>query len=844
MSKKLAVTLLMLLAAISPCECLGLAQNSLAQALPAFTPPAGSPLARKVHPRLFFTAETVPALRQRLNTIYASELQNFISVMDGLVNEAIDNIPQNYKFHDARNFAFLYLIDPAQMPRFRFGHTREEYGRRAIDLALRIAMIRGYVDGHDSPALRSFSGGYINLALGCVYDWCFPMLQLAEKQKIAQGLIDLYTHREKDANPDMHVQLSNQLLGHAHHGSIGAITIWGDALGVPYEAKAQEMLNFMKAMYIDRIFDTATHVMENSSGWSEGWNYQFLSFNNAKMFAGAAGPALATNFFKTCSWLAQYPLQFLCNILPYPVDGNYLLSRNDAGQLETTRNERYTRSLITIGAALAKDDPKMARLAKWLLDQHGDHTKLRDDPRAYALFYDFIWGCKEIPAQSPQQLNLPLTQKLGLGQIVMRSSWDDAATRLTFWAQKWWLAPHAHYDQASFTIEKFGPLALDGGVDKGGGFDMGKSKYSRATINHNVIGVRNPLEKGNELLDYQMEVDSEADVYTDPSYQPNGKNHVGEIEAFESIAGQYDYINYNYSRSYRGGQSVNLARRELVYLRPPNPNAPGDQEFVVITDRINTLKAGYEKRFMLHASFQPDLIDGTWTTINEGISESTDGRTIRFTNKYGNCHGRLFMKAISPGEAKLVRIGGPVPYWFTDADYNDISLRPPFNELTALWGGSARLEIKPVVPKTYEVFLTVLQIGDANTLHQMAGTMELNGENFCGTYIRDAHVVLFAKNENFLSDAEWTITGNAMVEHLLVNVQPKAFYTISRNGLSLANGRASANGSIWFCDHPQGKATYHLQTVQSEARLGQQEPPELARSSRPVGLHRIIDLEL
>jgi len=751
-------------------------------------------------------------MRQRLNTIYASEFQNFITAMDGFYSEPIDNIQQNYKFHDARNFAFLYLIDPAQMPSFRFGHSREEYGRRAIDLALRITLVRGYVDGHDSPALRSTSGGYINLALGCVYDWCFPMLKPAEKQKIAQGLIDLYGNREKDANPDMHVQLSNQLLGHAHHGSVGAITFWGDALGEPYDSKAQEMLNFMKAMYLDRIFDTATHAMENSSGWSEGWNYQFLSFNNAKMFAGAASTALGINFFKTCSWFRQYPLQFLFNVLPAQIDGSYFLSRNDAGQLETTRNERYTRSLITICAALAKDDPKMASLAKWLLEVHGDDTKLKETPRAYSLLYDFIWGCKDIPAKSPQQLNIPLTQKLGLGQIVMRSSWDDVATRLTFWAQKWWLAPHAHYDQASFTIEKFGPLALDGGVDKGGGFDMGKSKYSRATINHNVIGVRNPIEKGNDLLDYQMEVNSEADVYTDPSYQPGGANQVGEIEAFESVPDQYDYINYNYSRSYRGGQSVNLARREFVYLRPPNSNAPNDQEYVVITDKVNTLKAEYEKRFMLHTSFQPDLVDGTWTAINEGVSESTNGRTVRVTNTFSNCHGRLFMKAIFPGAAKLVRVGGPAPYWFTDADYNDISLRPPFNELTAMWGGSSRLEIKPTTPRTYDVFLTVLQIGDAKTLQQMADATELNGEKFCGTYIKDTHVVLFSKSENSLDEAEWTIEGNAEVEHLLVDLPPGISYSITRNGTPLVDGLVSTNGTAWFRDNPHGSTVYQLQT--------------------------------
>lgn len=800
------------------------------QALPTYTPPAGSPLARKVHPRLFFTAETVPEMRQRLNTLYAAEFQNFITVMDGLFNESLDGMPQNYKFADARNFAFLYLMDPGQMPSFRFGHTRQEYGRRAITLALHIAGIRGYTDGHYSHALRSIAGGFINLALACVYDWCFPMLSPTDKTKIAQGLIDLYTKREKDANPGQHVQLSNQLLGHMHHGSVGAITIWGDGLGEPYDVKAQEMLNFMKAMFIDRAFDTATYLMENSSGWSEGWNYQYLSFTNAKMFAAAAGPALGTNFFKTCSWFRQYPLQFLCNIIPYKIDGEYILSRNDAGQLEKVVRESYTRSLITVSAALAKDEPDMAALAKWQLDMYGDYSKLKEDPRAYSLLYDFIWGHKEVPARSPQQLNLPLTQKLGLGQIVMRSSWDEAATRVTFWAMKWWINPHSHLDQASFTIEKFGPLALDAGVDKGGGFDMGKSKYSRATINHNVIGVRNPEEKGNDLLDYQMDTEGDADIYTDPVYQPGGRNHVGDLEAFESVPGQYDYINYYYTRSYLDGNTVNMARREFVYLRPPNPAAPNDQEYVIITDKVNTLKAEYEKRFMLHVSFKPEITDGTWTVVNEGISESANGRTMRISNTYGNCHGRLFMKSVFPNDVKLVRIGGPSSYWFTDADYNDISLRPPFNELTALWGGSYRIEIKPTVARTYDVFLTVLQIGDANTLHQMADATELSGAQFCGTYIKDAHVILFSQNENVLNEAEWTIEGNAEIEHLLVNLQPGVSYQITRNGAPFANGFASANGTVWFRDNPSGKTVYMLKT--GEVGLAQQDFIKFERSRR------------
>jgi hypothetical protein len=177
------------------------------------------------------------------------------------------------------------------------------------------------------------------------------------------------------------------------------------------------------------------------------------------------------------------------------------------------------------------------------------------------------------------------------------------------------------------------------------------------------------------------------------------------------------------------------------------------------------------------------------------------------------------MKAIFPNEVKLVRIGGPSSYWFTDADYNDISLRPPFNELTALWGGSYRIEIKPTVARMYDVFLTVLQIGDANTLHQMADATELSGAQFCGTYITDEHVVLFSKSEKALDEAEWTIEGNAEVEHLLVNLQPSASYRITRNGAPFTNGLVSDNGTVWFRDNPNGKTTYRL--VAGEAGLAQ-----------------------
>jgi hypothetical protein len=72
---------------------------------------------------------------------------------------------------------------------------------------------------------------------------------------------------------------------------------------------------------------------------------------------------------------------------------------------------------------------------------------------------------------------------------------------------------------------------------------------------------------------------------------------------------------------------------------------------------------------------------------------------------------------------------------------------------------------------------------------------------------------LFSKNENFLDEAEWTIAGNVEVEHLLVDLQPGIYYSITRNGETLVDGLVSANGAVWFQDNPRGTATYRLRSA-------------------------------
>jgi len=120
----------------------------------------------------------------------------------------------------------------------------------------------------------------------------------------------------------------------------------------------------------------------------------------------------------------------------------------------------------------------------------------------------------------------------------------------------------------------------------------------------------------------------------------------------------------------------------------------------------------------------------------------------------------------------------------------------------------------------------------------MAETTELRGEKFCGVYIKDAHVALFANGEHHLDQAEWTIAGNAEVEHQLVNLSPGISYGIFRNGQILQRGQASVNGTVWFRDHPHVKATYKLQTNKiGEVGLAPPDLTSLKNRGAQVRLH-------
>lgn len=765
-------------------------QSSLQRpTLTHYTPPPNSPLGRRVHPRLYLTAEDLPRLRQRLQTVHRHSFQTFVQVMDANFNAPLEKKEGGGLFIDIKNYAFLYLIDPGQLPGFTFGHTREQYGRKAIALAM-LAKASRRGDKHVSSILQSPEGGYHNLALAVAYDWTFPLLTAEEKRSLAEGLIQLYEMRDKDADPGAYQKLSNQVTGYIHHGSAGALALWGDDLGPDYNAKVEEMLQYFNAVFLERTLMTGDKIFQGP-GWSEGASYYLMGLTNISFLAGAASSALGQNLFFTTEFLRSNVLYIFYNILPLKLQGHYYLSRHDTNSLQ--KADDFGGLAAISAGALAEADPRMAGLAKWLITESGligtgeEGTRRGGfgDPRFHYLFFRFIWDSESVTPLPPQAINLPLTCKLGLGQVVMKSSFDpEQSTHIIFWAPQYWYAPHAHLDLSSFTIYKYGSLALDSGNGKNYK-DMPRGKSFRQPLFHNILGLYHPEEKsdtGFNFMNFGFREDRTADDWRDPSFQPGGNSVVGKIVALES-SGDFDFIDYDYSPAYTNAKrsKTAFANRRFVYLRGPE-----NHEFVIVHDLV---QSGLEKRFLLHTAFEPAIA----------------GDEITVTNTYDVAHGKMLVKALLPARKEILKIGGP-GNWFVDADWRPLESRGPYLDWGAYWAGSYRFEIRSAENE----FLTVMQLGDARTLHAMAPVENIESATCSGVLVEGRRLVIFNKRPGLQSSATFEVNAAQPLALIVTGVTADTLLKIKKNGVVYLNVKSSAAGVLQFKDNPGGAATYEV----------------------------------
>jgi hypothetical protein len=758
----------------------------------AAVPPADSPAARGEHPRLFLTATGLQALRNHITTAYKNEFQSFVAELDAKFQDPASGKLRWEKRWGGINYAFLGLLDPKNtMSSFISGHTQAEYCRKAVEYArILLPDISANVEEYHGN-LNTATNGPIHLPPMVVYDWCHGQLSAVDKLDFVNAFINSYQQRQAPKR----LLIDNQQTM-KFHDALPILAFYRDAFTGSYAGKTyaqwqSAMYDWFEDIWISQYVDTINYFY-SAAGWHEGPAYGMNAYVNTIFAVGAMRTALNTDYFANLPYFRTYPLFVLANTKPLPEAGKYYLNR--WGAVGGGKAEFPCQSIHLAMGTLKSVAPEYASLQKWQWQQVPECASYPKYGGQWgnAVFYTFLWGHKEVLAKTPAATDIGLAQRLGQGEFVFRTGYDKTSdTMIALWATDYVILPggHAQHHFGHFTLEKFGTLILKAGNGKSPGTET--IANDDGALFHNVIGVHDPANPKDTYMDYdKRDAGIGNERYTSPHYQPGGANHKGTIVAADINNGRkYEYVSYDSSLAWLN--KVNLSQRELVYLRGSTNN-----EFIVLLDRMRTLSPSYEKKWHIWIPSQPVFLNGDPRLEREGKWTSTNTDTMMVTNSYtdNNSHGRMFVKSLFPSSVRTYAIGGPKDHYFENtkgvpvAPENPSSMVYPLSAEQENRIGWGRIEIQPTVTQNDDVFLEVIQFGDANTLSAMSPTLKIDSSDgkMLGAHIKNSSnqwIVMFAKQATDVSTiravtyAFEPITSSS--EHLLVNMQPSATYHIT-----------------------------------------------------------------
>lgn len=790
-----------------------------------YTPSPNSPLARKEHPRLFFTAQSFKEVygpyisgNERL------DFQKYVNRVDKEYDANHVKKDRSHLLFDACNYAFLYYA--SQQPDFSdflFRKTPEEYAAKAYEHVVEInsrVRVNGMREFRSS--LTGFDGGYITMSLAVVYDWCNPWLDMAQKRYIA----DLFIHLKNSETTSNCYQGDKFNYGNDWNsqcwevGFFGGLAMYGDDLGGNYTAEIQEMLNSVQWFVMDQVFEIQDHQYEGAAGNGEGTNYHNVTMLHQTFQAAGVGPAIGVNLFTKYGSLYDTPLSQWFQVQPrYWNDGRtrgWTKHRFDDVWLSTWEPMGAYMAFVPFIHNIKKEMPEKAGSFAWLLQKSrygvkGDPIKDDGDILVHWLWYKFLWGIRDVEPLSIEEKPIPESHRFAMGEVIMQSDLTTQdATKVLFYTPRWITPIHDHIDDGGFEIFKNGLLAINTGGNWKASSPLGvlvpKSTKPHSPVFHNVMA----LYKDNLQYEKNRGANTKADYFGHPDNQPGGANEIGRVAAMRFEKGMFDYIDYDYTLSFKGDGDVDQIRRTLLYLRDPAaPDYNNQEEYVIVYDHVMA-DPGYKRRFLLKTAYLPEIVDGQWQEQDPFHLTNSGASQLKISNTYGNWDARMFLQVVYPQQFDLTVRGGQVGSgrrWFVDAEGNSLHKGGVYVEAARAWIGAYRLEIEDKGSGQESRFVTAMQIGSASTLNQMVSTAAIETATHMGTVLNNNRVTLFNKTGDAQRKIDYTAKLGGMALHVIGGMAPGG-YQLSVDGQNVSQVRVAEDGIAFF--RHQGGSSFRL----------------------------------
>lgn len=645
---------------------------------------------RKTHPRLYFTDETWPAIRERALTVRAEDyarVKRTAATRDGDDWLKIKRPPplagSGLGVYDwgVRVFAqaFVYRMEPS--------------AGLLADIKERLRASVAYY--HAAYSQNKEAAWYSLSRAGCftALDWLWNDLTPADRREIGGGLLAHVAetlhkpgiaYKNADGISDGNYGVYNiaWFAGLACHGEGLNDEVAAEALAKGYE--------IYRKMFAHRAGGAA----DDGGGASATLGYLLGEYPNADWnllhtWRSAFGEDIAGR--EPFNYGALLPNYVLWNWLP----GDHEFGYGDTPHLDNRlRTAGLFGHMSQIIHFFSKDRPDLAARAARVRARVGGSTNTSwfihpflaaDDPAA--------------PAADAAARTEPLARHFeGMGQVIIRSG-EGVEDTYALFACGGGLSQHRHLDANHFTIYRKGFLALDSGTREGNTDNL--QNYFAQTESHNCVMIKMP---GEPPVPYWN-----GDVFGNGGGQNQALG--SKVIAFETTP-EFAYVAGDATPVY-APEKCELAVRQFVFVPPSH---------FVVFDRVTAKRAEYAKRWLIHLANEPRAEgERTWRADQDG--------------------GRMICRTLLPADAVLENVGGPGKEFLADGVNYPIDAGPSgerirnnypvykisYPEVPELMG-RWRVEVKPGAPRREDVFLHLIDVGGADASAVNGARVRQEGE--------------------------------------------------------------------------------------------------------------------
>jgi heparin/heparan-sulfate lyase len=664
------------------------------------------PIPPNEHPRLFFRKNDIPGFRNKMNNPLMADCWNRIVENATIQTDGI--LPQNGENHNMD----IQVLNSIEAKAFLYAFQgNQSAGMNAIRAVLNYNKTL-VIDHKKADVCRDI--GRVILTNAIIYDWCYHLINIQEKQL----LINWMESFGKQLEIEWPKLIQGSIVGHGTEAQLIRDML---ACGIATYDEKPEIYNLVTG----RIF--AEFIPARKYFYSASYHHQGSSYGPYRF----QFDMILTLIFDRLGFpqilgpdQAKVPYWWIYLRRP---DGQLFRIGDDFTEQYTEFGKYWSISCCAIAGSYFRDQ---------ILMREAFMTKLiGKDPLFDFLFID------PLPFKTNNLSPLPLSRyfKEPLGAMVARTGWeedlnsDNVIAFMKIGGSTF--ANHEHLDAGSFQIYYKGPLTVRSGIYQGkmGGYRSEHFlNYYQRSIAHNSILIFDPNEKyrwhGKEIINdggQQYQNDAKEPVNLKEFQQNDYK--VGEVlsHAFgpDTIKPIYTYLKGEISESY--SDKVKSLQRSFVFLNLNNSEIPAA---LIVFDRLDISDKAFKKTFLLHSIEEPTIYE--------------NNVTIKCTQKGYN--GQLVNTTLLPNSENLSikKIGGTA----NEYTVNGKNFPQYFNsEKNSGDGAVWRIEISPKNNSSVDYFLNVIQVMGATGKSKPLVAEKLENEIFFGVKIKDWNV-FFRKN--------------------------------------------------------------------------------------------------